>query len=112
MEDTLRDLAEIERIHTENQGFFRFAIAHLFEAGAQNFTPKNVNVAMKSIDDKHDEAEKYNKFLPMTRPFEKGIMSCATELSKINLWSILLYIKKAIDIYDPAQQLQEDGNDD
>jgi hypothetical protein len=76
---------------------FRTAIQYIVDCGQQNFQDKDwVKSQLEIINAKHDMAEAEGKNLWLTREFEKALVECATELSDVNTYDLLIYIQKEV----------------
>lgn len=74
---------------------FRTAIQYVVEYGQAMFQDKElVNDQLSEIDVRHDTAEEDGKHLWIGREFEKAIIECAVEVSKVNTYDLLIYIQK------------------
>ncbi|MFV0402199.1 MAG: hypothetical protein ACK5LX_16490 [Oscillospiraceae bacterium] len=80
MQDKIYDQQNIRALENQYASVFRIAIDHLFTTGQKHFTPENVELGMKQIDEKHDQADAERaagtakSFPIMTRSFEKAIL--------------------------------------
>ena len=76
---------------------FRTAIQEVVSRGQTTFLDDGVyKDMMNDIDANHSYAEANGKTLFISRDFEKAIIECARELSKIDSYDLLIYIQKEI----------------
>ena len=76
---------------------FRCALQYAVECGHHLLQdPIWVQKQLDNIDVNHDEAEKEGKALFITRDFEKSIVECAVEISKIPTMEMLQYVQKEV----------------
>ena len=76
---------------------FRCALQYAVECGHHLLQdPIWVQKQLDNIDVNHDEAEKEGKVLFITRDFEKSIVECAVEISKIPTMEMLQYVQKEV----------------
>lgn len=76
---------------------FRTAIQEVVSRGQTTFLDDGVyKDMMNDIDANHNYAEANGKTLFISRDFEKAIIECARELSKIDSYDLLIYIQKEI----------------
>ena len=76
---------------------FRTAIQEVVSYGQTTFLDNGIYKDMiDDIDANHNYAEANGKTLFISRDFEKAIIECARELSKINSYDLLIYIRKEI----------------
>lgn len=76
---------------------FRSALQYVIECGMQFFNDEeNLKNQLKEIDERHDKAEAENKILFVTRDFEKAIIECAAEISKIDPYDLMIHIQRDI----------------
>lgn len=74
---------------------FRTAIQYVVEYGQIMFKDAQwVQSQLNQIDVKHDKAEAEGKNLWIGREFEKAIIDCTVEVSKVNTYDLLIYIQK------------------
>lgn len=71
---------------------FRTAIATLIEYGKENIIENHEEI-IKSINERHDKAEKEKKLLIMTREFEIAIQECIYALAMQDTYTIIAYIQ-------------------
>lgn len=76
---------------------FRTAIIMIVECGqnSENLFREEI----LRIDERHNAAEANDKFLGMTREFEKAIYECAIELAQIDTCDLIMYIQREIWFY-------------
>ena len=79
---------------------FRTAIQMVVEPGRENFIDEDwYNMAVKSVNDKHDKAESEGKILFCTRDFEIAIVECGKAIAEIDsTYDLLIYIQREIDL--------------
>lgn len=76
---------------------FRSAIQCVIECGQQTFQdPIWVQQQLKNIDINHNEAERDNKILFVSRDFEKAITECASEIAQVSVYDLLVYIQREV----------------
>lgn len=76
---------------------FRTAIQEVVSYGQTTFLDNGIyKDMMDDIDANHNYAEANGKTLFISRDFEKAIIECARELSKIDSYDLLIYIQKEI----------------
>lgn len=76
---------------------FRSALQYVVECGYRLLQNSSwVKIQLQHIDEKHDEAEKENKILFIGRDFEKAIIECAAEISKVPTMDLLQYVQKEV----------------
>lgn len=76
---------------------FRSAIQCVVECGQQTFQdPIWVKQQLDNVDVNHDEAEKEEKMLFISRDFEKAVLECAEKLAQIDAHDFLAYIQKEV----------------
>lgn len=76
---------------------FRTAIQHVVDYGKFMLTDEGwYECFLFDINKRHDEAEKENKHLFMTRDFEKAILDCAAEICSVDTYDLLKYIQKEV----------------
>lgn len=76
---------------------FRSALQYVIECGMQFFNDEeNLKNQLKEIDERHDKAEAEDKVLFVTRDFEKAIIECAAEISKIDPYDLMIYLQREI----------------
>ena len=76
---------------------FRTAIQEVVSHGQTTFLDNSIyKDMMNDIDANHNYAEANGKTLFITREFEKAIIECVRELSKIDSYDLLIYIQKEI----------------
>ena len=76
---------------------FRSALQVVIEHGTQYFNDiQNVEAQLNEVDRRHEKAETEGKILFMTRDFEKAIIECAAEISKITAYNLMIYIQREI----------------
>ena len=76
---------------------FRTAIQEVVSHGQTTFLDNSIyKDMMNDIDANHNYAEANDKTLFIPRDFEKAIIECARELSKIDSYDLLIYIQKEI----------------
>ena len=76
---------------------FRTAIQEVVSRGQITFLDDSIyKDMMNDIDANHNYAEANGKTLFISRDFEKAIVECARELSKIDSYDLLIYIQKEI----------------
>lgn len=76
---------------------FRTAIQEVVSHGQTTFLDNSIyKDMMNDIDADHNYAEANGKTLFISRDFEKAIVECARELSKIDSYDLLIYIQKEI----------------
>lgn len=76
---------------------FRCALQYAVECGHHLLQdPIWVQKQLDNIDVNHNEAEKESKVLFITRDFEKAIVECAVEISKIPTMEMLQYVQKEV----------------
>ena len=97
MSDYIENKKKLDKIRSKyfSKGdlLFKVSIQLIVEHGKNSFNDTLFTYAMlKEIDDRHDKAEAENKYLFMTRDFEKAIVECAIELASINTFDLLAYI--------------------
>lgn len=76
---------------------FRTAIQYVMEYGQNTFVKTYwVNERLSEVDEKHDDAEKENKTLWISRDFEKAIIQCAADLATVNSYDLLIYVQREV----------------
>lgn len=90
---------------------FRTAMQLVVEHGQNNLKDETwYEDQLNAVDERHDTAEANNKFLFMTRDFEKAIIKCAKELVDIDAYDFLLYIQREVFLssqgIDPKRALE------
>lgn len=108
---------ELDRIRSEygckGEIIFRTALQYVVEYGQRKFNDKRwVNNQLTLIDTKHDIADAQGKHLWIGREFERAITECASEIAKVDTYSLLVYVQKEVWLsneggidYDRAVQL-------
>ena len=76
---------------------FRCALQYAVECGHHLLQdPIWVQKQLDNIDVNHDEAEKEGKVLFIGREFEKAIVKCAAEITKVPVMDMLQYVQKEV----------------
>lgn len=76
---------------------FSTAVMDVIEQGAENYRDHEfVESLLKSIDQKHDEAESKGILLVLGREFNKAIVLCAEQIAKEDTMNIMLYLQREI----------------
>lgn len=80
---------------------FRTAIQYVVEYGQSMFdNPLWVKSQLERVDCKHDTAEAEGVKLWIGREFERACIECATEIAKVNVYDLLIYIQKEVFLSD------------
>ena len=86
-----------EEFSCKGEIIFRTAIQEVVSRGQITFLDDSIyKDMMNDIDANHNYAEANGKTLFISRDFEKAIVECARELSKIDSYDLLIYIQKEI----------------
>ena len=76
---------------------FRTSLQYIIEHGQSQFEDTVwVQEQLDLIDKKHNEAEAEGKTLMIGREFEKALIECASEIAKVEPYSLLVYIQKEV----------------
>lgn len=77
---------------------FRTALQMVVEHGQENFRDEEwYNMAVKSVNNKHDAAEAEGKILFCTRDFEIALIECAKAIACIeDIYDLLIYIQREV----------------
>jgi len=90
---------EIDAIVEKYSEFvFRGALSHMITVGSNHFEDANVEAAKKSVTEQTKQLEAEGKIPWATERYQFAILDCAQELSKLDTWLILKYIKKVLPI--------------
>ena len=82
---------------TTGDVLFRTAIQMLVEQGQANFNDEEWYAqAVKSVNDRHDDAEQQGRLLVIGRHFELAILECAKRLAEIEPYDFLIYIQREV----------------
>lgn len=76
---------------------FRTAIQYIIDHGRELFNENDwFEFQMEGIDKRHDKAEAEDKYLFVSRDFEKAIMECARDIAQIKAYDFLTYIQREV----------------
>ena len=76
---------------------FRSALQYVMECGYRLLQDASwVKIQLQYIDEKHDKADKNGKHLFIGRDFEKAIVECAAEITKVPSMDMLQYVQKEV----------------
>lgn len=92
---------ELDRIRNEygckGEVLFRTAIQYVVDCGRQCFEDEEwVKQQLNIVDEKHDAFDRDNKTPFISRDFEKAIIECAAEISKVDAYDLLIYIQREV----------------
>ena len=73
------------------------AVQVMIDVGQDNLKNDEwCNKAMNEIDERHNETEAKGKVSFVSRNFEKGIIECAKEITKVDIYDLLIYLQNEI----------------
>jgi len=102
MENNIRnntEIIEINKIENKYGAFlFRMALTHLISVGFRNFTEENVAESIEKIEGQGRKDKDNGVYRLMTSEAECAIVRCAAELSKLEIWDLLRYVTKFVDV--------------
>ena len=76
---------------------FRSAVQVMIEVGQENLKDDEwYKKVMDEIDERHNETEAKGKTAFVSREFEKGVVECAKEITKVDIYDLLIYLQNEI----------------
>lgn len=101
MSNYVESKKELDKIRNEfgckGDILFRTAIQYVVDCGRQCFDDEEwVKEQLDIVDKKHDAFDRDKKTPFISRDFEKAIIECAQEISRVNSYDLLVYIQKEV----------------
>jgi len=87
---------------------FRAGLYYMTAKGSEHFTDENVDEIYKAIDGEDITIKGAGKKPIVSPDYQKAIVACAAELSKIKIAVILWYVKENLSFDDPESWGQEE----
>jgi len=77
---------------------FRMGLQHMIMTGSNHFDDENVESAKQQCIDEEAAIKAKGGIPIMTASYQTSIILCAQELSRIETWDILAFVKKILPI--------------